>query len=139
MSERSPASLWSRAMRLRCPRCGEGRLFTGWFSMHEHCPACNLKYERSPGYFLGSTYFNYGQTTVTMVATYIILHFGYGISKDWLVPPLAVYCVLWPLFWFRYARALWLAFDCYFDPTDFADDESSSDESDPVEMQHPER
>lgn len=139
MSERTPASLWSRAMRLRCPRCGEGKLFIGWFRMHERCSACQLKYERSPGYFLGSAYFNYGQTAATTTAGYLILHFGYGVHKDWIILPLAAYCVLWPLFWFRYARALWLAFDCYFDPTDFADDDDSSNESAPVEIQHPER
>ena len=130
MSEHTPASLWSRAMRLRCPRCGEGKLFVGWFHMHERCSACNLKYHRAPGYFLGSAYFNYGQTTVTMSAAYLILHFGYDVPKDWIVPPLAAYCVLWPLFWFRYARALWLAFDCYFDPTDFESDDGSSSEND---------
>jgi uncharacterized protein (DUF983 family) len=130
MSERSAFTLWSRAMRLRCPRCGEGPLFIGWFRMHERCSTCHLKYERSPGYFLGSTYVNYGQTALTMTAAYLILHFGYGIPKEWVAPPLAAYCVLWPLFWFRYARALFLAFDCYFDLTDFAaDDGSDSDES----------
>ena len=105
-------------MRLRCPRCGEGPLFIGWFRMHERCSACQFQYEREPGYFLGSTYFNYGQTTVTMTAAYLILHFGYGVPKEWVVPPLAAYCVLWPLFWFRYARSLWLAFDCFVDSTD---------------------
>lgn len=98
--------------------------------MHERCSACHLKYERAPGYFLGSTYFNYGQTTVMMAATYLILHFGYGVPKDWIVAPLAIYCVLWPLFWFRYARSLWLAFDCFFDSTDFESDNGSSGEYD---------
>lgn len=115
-------------MRLRCPRCGEGELFAGWFRMHERCSVCRLKYERSPGYFLGSTYFNYGQTALTMTVIYTVLHFGYGIKKEWLLFPLGAYCVLWPLFWFRYARALWLALDCYFDTTDFSNDEGESDQ-----------
>ena len=120
-------------MRLRCPRCGEGALFSGWFRMHERCSACRLKYERSPGYFLGSTYLNYGQTAFTMTVAYVLLHFGYGFPREWVAPPLAVYCVLWPLFWFRYARALFLAFDCYVDTTDFASDDPSGDESDESE------
>lgn len=28
----------------RCPRCGEGRLFSGFLSMRESCPACGLDY-----------------------------------------------------------------------------------------------
>ena len=35
-----------RAFRLRCPRCGEGKLFAGWFEMHAKCSNCRLKYER---------------------------------------------------------------------------------------------
>ena len=125
--ERTIGTLWSRALRLRCPRCGEGPLFAGWFQMHERCSACRLKFERSPGYFLGSTYFNYGQTALMTTAVYVILVFGWGIPKQWVAPPLAVYCVLWPLFWFRYARAFWLAFDCFFDATDFSSYEDDSD------------
>ena len=129
MPERTASTLLSRALHLRCPRCGESPLFIGWFRMHERCSACQLKYERSPGYFLGSTYINYGQTSLTMSAAYLILHFGYDVQKEWLAPPLAVYCVLWPLFWFRYARSLFLAFDCYFDASDFESEDGGGDES----------
>ena len=71
----------------------------------------------------------YGQTSVTMSAAYLILHFGYDIPKEWLAPPLAAYCVLWPLFWFRYARSLFLAFDCFFEATDFESEDGGGDES----------
>jgi uncharacterized protein (DUF983 family) len=129
MPERFPSTLLSRALHLRCPRCGEGPLFIGWFRMHERCSGCQLKYERSPGYFLGSTYINYGQTALTMSAAYLILHFGYNLPKEWLAPPLAAYCIVWPLLWFRYARALFLAFDCYFDATDFSSNDGDDHES----------
>lgn len=129
MPERSASTLLSRALRLRCPRCGEGPLFIGWFRMHERCSGCQLKYERSPGYFLGSTYINYGQTSLTMSVAYLILHFGYQLPKEWLAPPLAVYCVLWPLFWFRYARSLFLSIDCFFDASDFESEDGGGDES----------
>ena len=36
------------ALRLRCPACGRGRLFTGWFTMHQRCPACGLDLRRAP-------------------------------------------------------------------------------------------
>ena len=35
-----------RALALRCPRCGQGRVFDGWFAMRATCEACGLKYER---------------------------------------------------------------------------------------------
>jgi uncharacterized protein (DUF983 family) len=108
-----------RALRLRCPRCGQRRLFAGWFRMHEACPHCRLHYERAPGYFLGSTYINYGVTVIAVMVVYFALHFGVGWSNTSLAAPLAGFCMLFPLYFFRYARSLWLAIDYYVDPTSF--------------------
>lgn len=107
--------LIGRALRLRCPRCGQGKLFSGWFTMPERCNGCNFKFERDPGYFLGSTYINYGVTAVILLVAYPILHYGFGLTNQQLAPWLAGLCVVFPLWAFRYARALWLALDCQFD------------------------
>jgi uncharacterized protein (DUF983 family) len=40
--------LW-RGWRQRCPRCGEGRIYRGWVSLHDHCPHCHLQYLRDQG------------------------------------------------------------------------------------------
>ncbi len=109
----------SRAARLRCPRCGEGPLFRGLLTMHHSCSQCGFVYQRDPGYFLGSTYINYGFTSLTLTVMYIVLHFGYGLSNQWLAVPLMAYCVIVPLVMFRYARAWWLAMDCFMDTTGF--------------------
>ena len=110
---------WRTLMRsctLRCPACGQGRLFRGWFSMHEACDHCGLKFLREPGYFLGSIYFNYGVTAVLVMVAYLTLFFGTDISPELLLGILTAVCVLFPLWFFRYARSLWLAMDQYFDP-----------------------
>lgn len=88
--------------------------------MHSNCSDCRLKYERAPGYFLGSAYINYGITAVLITVTYVSLHFGAGFENR----TLAAFCVLFPLFFFRYARSLWLAMDYYIDVVEFdnADD-----------------
>lgn len=106
-------------MRLRCPRCGGGKLFKGWFRMHERCPNCKLKYERDPGYFLGSAYINYGLTAVIITAVYIPLRFVANIEGRDMLVPLGLFCFIFPLFFFRYARAWWLAMDCHFDTEGF--------------------
>jgi len=116
-------TLIRRALRLRCPRCGAGRLFTGWFTMPERCSECRLKYERAPGYFLGSTYINYGATAVILLFSYLALHDGLHLTNEQLAKPLVAICVLFPLWAFRYARALWLAFDCHFDQSIIRGDE----------------
>jgi uncharacterized protein (DUF983 family) len=104
-----------RGLSLRCPLCAEGRLFHGWVRMRNRCEHCGFVFDRGPGYFLGSTYINYGITTLSTTATYIWLRFGMGVAKTVLVPVLASFCVIFPLVFFRYARSLWLSFDCWLD------------------------
>jgi uncharacterized protein (DUF983 family) len=105
-----------RSVLLCCPACGRGRLFRGWFSMHERCAHCGRQFQREPGYFLGSIYFNYGATAALVMALYLGLFFFAEVSPDLLLGILTAFCVLFPLWFFRYARSLWLALDWYFDP-----------------------
>src|SRR5262249_30566099 len=107
--------LW-RAARLCCPLCGQGRLFRNWFTMCPHCSHCGFHYERGPGYWLGSIYINYGLTALVVTAGFLGLFFSEAIgptSSLWLC---AGFCFLFPLWFFRYARAVWVAVDLYFDP-----------------------
>jgi uncharacterized protein (DUF983 family) len=117
------ATILKRALRLRCPRCGEGKLFRSYFRMNGDCPNCRLHYERAPGYFLGSMYINYGLTTLLMTAGYLSLVFGAGFDNREVLIPLLAFVVLFPVACFRHARSLWLGMDCYFDRTDFDPDE----------------
>src|SRR4051794_15743536 len=101
-----------RALRLRCPRCGQGKLFSGWFTMPSECSSCGLIFQREPGFFLGSIYVNYGLTAVIVTAGYFIGFFS-GVDSRVLLWTLTAFCVLFPMWFFRYARSLWLAFDQY--------------------------
>ena len=114
---KSVGQVFSTGIRLKCPICSEGSLFSGLIQMHKNCPNCGFHFERAPGYFLGSTYINYGVTTLLTTWTYMVLRFGFEISKSLLIPVLATFCVIFPVVFFRYARSLWLSFDCYFDRT----------------------
>lgn len=100
---------------LRCPVCGRGRIFRDWFRMQPACERCGFRIERPAGYFLGSTYINYGLTAVLVTASYVVMNFGLGWPKDRLLPGLLIFCLIFPLVFFRFARSLWLSLDCYFD------------------------
>src|SRR5258707_12221286 len=50
--------LFSRGLRLRCPVCGEGKLYRRWFKMNQHCPDCGFIYEREPGYYTSALAIN---------------------------------------------------------------------------------
>ncbi len=104
-----------RALALRCPRCGQGKLFRGWFTMYERCSHCDLLFQREPGYFLGSIYFNYGITASVVTVTYFALFFTTDIPPRVLLWSLVAYCFVFPLWFFRYARALWMGCDEWLD------------------------
>jgi len=107
--------LW-RALRLRCPACGQGLLFRNRFAMNDPCPQCGRRFDRAPGYLLGSIYFNYGVTSLLVVIVYFGLYFGAGLPGNRLLLLVGVFALLFPVWFFRYARALWIAFDEQFDP-----------------------
>lgn len=108
--------LVGRALRLKCPVCGEGRLFRGFLQMEERCPVCDTKYEREPGFFLGSIYINYGLTALTTAIGYPILLFNSGVPENQLLLGFLAFVVIFPLLFHRWARSLWLGFDQWHDP-----------------------
>jgi len=83
--------------------------------MPRTCDHCGLVYQREPGYFLGSIYFNYGITAVLVTVGYFAGFFFTNIPNDMLLGGLLVFILLFPLWFFRYARSLWMGFDELFD------------------------
>jgi uncharacterized protein (DUF983 family) len=112
----SYATLIGRALRLRCPACGRGKLFRSWISMNDPCPECGRKFDRAPGYLLGAIYFNYGVTALLVVVFYFSMFLTGTLTGRQLLWTLTAFAILFPLWFFRYARALWIAFDERWDP-----------------------
>ena len=117
-----------RALRLRCPRCGKGKLYRSWFKMPPACPACGLNYEREPGFYLGSIYVNYGLTALLTTILYFV-GFSRGMNPSVLLWSLMAFCLVFPMLIFRHARAVWLAFDQFWDPQQNADSTGANPES----------
>ena len=111
--------LFARALRLRCPNCGQARLFTSWFRMRERCPVCGLKVERGDeGYQVGSYMFNIIAAELLFAALFIA-----AIVLTWPTPPWTVLeyggivlMILAPFAFFPFSKTLFLAFDLIFRP-----------------------
>ena len=114
--QRNFSKSFVRGWTLRCPRCGETKLFRGWFAMHSGCANCDLQYEREPGFFLGAIYFNYGLTSLIATAAYPIARLAMGYPRTPTIVAIVSFVVLFPLWFHRYARSLWLGFDFFADP-----------------------
>jgi uncharacterized protein (DUF983 family) len=110
------ARILGRSLRLACPRCGRTRLFAGWFVMAPACTRCGLRFERAQGYFVGAIYVNYGVTATVVMAGGLLLWRYAGIAPArqlWLWAPFAV---LFPVWFFRYSRSLWLGIEYLVNP-----------------------
>lgn len=84
--------------------------------MHKQCEHCGKSFEREPGFFLGSIYFNYGLTALLMTIGYMVLRFGYDFPETPVLLGALAFTFIFPLLFFRHARSLWLGFDQFADP-----------------------
>jgi uncharacterized protein (DUF983 family) len=114
----NPLTRIATALRLRCPRCHDGKLFTGLLKMNATCPNCGLTLEPDPGFYLGSVYANYAATVLIATSAFMILVFAYGWKKDSVIWWCTAFTTLFPL-WFLatgYEMSVHrcLAFRCIF-------------------------
>jgi uncharacterized protein (DUF983 family) len=129
MTRLAPASLrpFGRALRLRCPHCGRGKLFSSWFRMRPRCPVCGLKVERGEeGYQVGSYMFNIVAAELVFAAVFVGI-----VLLTWPSPPWSLLeyggialMVIAPFVFFPFSKTLFLAFDLLFRPA--APDELTS-------------
>ncbi len=84
---RAPAPV-PTGIKGRCPRCGEGRLFSGFLALNPRCQACDLDFDfADPG---------------DGPAVFVILILGFVVAASALLlelayaPPIWLHAVLWP-------------------------------------------
>jgi uncharacterized protein (DUF983 family) len=131
----------ARALRRRCPACGAGPLFKGWFEMRARCPGCDLLFEREEGYFLGAMALN-----IVVAEGLFVAGFAAALIATWPKPPWelltwasVVAVVLFPMALYPYARTVWLAFDLVFRPVGSEERRGSHAESAPDGHSNPAR
>src|SRR5580704_2832092 len=126
--------LWmmAKAAKWKCPTCGERPIFVPWYKVRtlrdwfmplDGCPRCGYPFEREPGYFLLSIFaINYGAGALLGLLIYLLLDFCFHLPI-WLVLTLTIVPIPIFNFWFaRHSKALFLAFDLFFDPHRGEDD-----------------
>ena len=114
-------SLLADILHQRCPRCRSGKIyrgsaFRGFPKMNERCPACQLRFEREAGYFLGAMYISYGLALViiTVLATGFWLITKWWITDD-VIWAVVLFLPLAPAITY-FSRVLWIYFDQTVDP-----------------------
>jgi uncharacterized protein (DUF983 family) len=105
-----------RGLRMKCPRCGAGKLFHRWFRMVPDCPNCHLHFEREPGYWVGAVAIN--TTVVGFLFAIVLVVWSAATIPDipWVsiliaeIPLMAI----GPAFFYPYSKTLWVAVDRAF-------------------------
>lgn len=111
--------LYGRALRLRCPHCGEGRIKGSWMKMKRVCPACGLRTERGEeDFFLGAMMFNMvlAEFLVVLTAVALVIILWGSVPWDvllWLSLGLAVVA---PFLFYPFGHSIWLASDILIRP-----------------------
>lgn len=107
-----------RGLFRRCPRCGGGKLFTGWLKMRPRCPRCGMRFEREEGFFLGAFVVNFGVMLIALAA-----FIGVGVAVTLPDPPPGKLAaggmlvgVLVPIFFYPMSRTFWSAIDLIMKP-----------------------
>ncbi len=96
------------ALRKRCPRCGEGKLFASLMRMHRRCPKCGLPLEPGPGYYIGALYPNYAITIVVVTAVYWFCALVLGLDQSTTLWISLALLFIFPVWFYPHARSLWL-------------------------------
>jgi uncharacterized protein (DUF983 family) len=108
-----------RALTRRCPYCGGGGIFQGWFGLRERCPTCGVRFEREDGYFLGAYAINLIVAEILGLGCALLIIFGTRFRDAALIwqEALAVTLALGlPILFFPFSRTLWMALDLLVDP-----------------------
>jgi uncharacterized protein (DUF983 family) len=115
---------WRTLIRERCPHCGKGRFFSGFFSLHPRCTECDLRYEASDGAWLGALGIGYGVGALLGVVLSFVELAWHPIAATPLDPiwTIAVVSVATSALAYRPSKALWFAILYRWDFMAFGDE-----------------
>ena len=108
-----------RAVHWRCPNCGRGRLFRGFFRMLPACPECGLSYFPEQGYYIGAMILNYIVTTAVVVAIFLVSLFFpdvTALSTNSKILAYMVFAICLSLLLVRHCYSFWLGIDFWVTP-----------------------
>lgn len=95
-------------IRLTCPNCHRGRMFSSYFQMHQCCPICHLPFEEASGEITGGMGVNIVVTLFLVITSAAVV----GFSDLPVVPALLVlivFFILFPILFYPFSRAVWMS------------------------------
>ena len=98
-----------RGARLRCPACGEGRLFSGYDRVAPACPSCHAPFVTTPGEWTGALMFAQGGfSTVALGGWFVLFLLGHGMYDAGPLAWLIGWGIVAPLLLYRNFKGAWV-------------------------------
>lgn len=121
--ERSLGAALSRGLRKKCPVCGNGNLFDGWFKLKERCPSCGYSFAREEGYWVSAVIVNMAVIEALFLVLFLVVVIGSAPEVPWgpLIVLATAFNLLFPIFWYPFSKTIWMGIDLYFHPLETAD------------------
>jgi uncharacterized protein (DUF983 family) len=110
-----------RALFLRCPNCGKGKLFRRGYTMYEKCSVCGWLFEREPGYWTGAIALNLVVTELLIAIVVVPLATWLALTQQPITLLIAIGLpmpFILPFLFFRHAKSFWMSIDFWIHPVD---------------------
>lgn len=107
--------LW-RALILRCPKCGKGKLYRHLYTMYDACPVCGWRFEREQGYWTGAMAVNLVITEFLIAFAVVPLALIGVPAAPLLIVGIPVTIAL-PFVFYRHSKSFWMGIDFLLNPT----------------------
>jgi uncharacterized protein (DUF983 family) len=108
---RSILQVLLRALRLRCPACGQSSIIRIPFHIRHHCPTCRSLFKREEGFFVGAILANILITEFVILTTCFIWLMLLGASYEKVLVGLFIIALIFPVAFYHHSWSLWLGFD----------------------------
>jgi uncharacterized protein (DUF983 family) len=102
--------IFLRGLHGACPNCGGPLVFDRALRLREKCPVpgCGLRWQRSPGYYLGAMVWNYALTVALALPIVLEALVARWISQTTAVVLAVALALILPVFFYKAAWSLWL-------------------------------
>ena len=100
-----------RALRLKCPVCGESSIVQSPFHIKHQCPVCDALFKREDGFFVGAIMANVVTTEFVILLLYVAALPVINTRFELILTCLSVVALIFPVAFYHHSWSLWLAFD----------------------------
>lgn len=101
---------------MKCPKCHEGQFFESHpydlknaGEVLDHCPVCDMKYSREPGFFYGALYVAYALGVAIFVTLWVSMNLFFNNIDIWVqISVIVVVSLLATPYVYALSKIIWI-------------------------------